>query len=290
MVFAMQPERVCKALTGLSSSKLRSLTKAFSEAYREYNAEQNIGQNPKKPGAPLKYLMRQRLIFTLAFLKTNTTPDACAAMFKTPRSSMYYLIRTGINVLKRALKNLGMLPLLDIETAVEALSVLGKRIKIDATERPIRRPSKYQEAYYSGKQKQHTVKNQIITSKGRRVEVLSETVCGSVHDYKLFKHQKLSKNLDGFEIDVDLGYQGIEDYCPKSKINMPHKKPKNGELTAEQKLENKKKSSERVPVEHSIGGLKTFQAVAAKSRIILDFLRDDVMRTAAGLWNYKITE
>jgi hypothetical protein len=49
----------------------------------------------------------------------------------------------------------------------------------------------------------------------------------------------------------DLGFIGylLEDIL----ILMPHKKPKGGELTKEQKLENQRISSLRVPVEHVLG-------------------------------------
>ena len=291
MFIFMLPERQVKSLTGLSKAKIVKMVPSFSEAYRELKASKGKGKNKTRPGAPLKYMMRFRLIYTLVYLKSNQTNDFIASMFKVPRSSMAALINEGIEVITHTCEKLGVAPARDIKSAEEALNKLGKRVKIDGTERPICRPKDYQEAYYSGKKKLHTVKNIVATSgtKSKRIVVFSQTVCGSVHDFEMFKHMEMPKFLDGKIIEVDLGFQGIASYCPKSKVNIPHKKPIDGELTEDQKLENKEKSSSRVKIEHAIGGIKIFNAASSKLRVRIDKLRDEIGYAAAGLWNYKIT-
>lgn len=47
----------------------------------------------------------------------------------------------------------------------------------------------------------------------------------------------------------------------------PHKKPKNGEITPEQKQENKNLSSQRIGVEHLIGVVKIFKVAADRFRL-----------------------
>lgn len=290
MFVFMLPERQVRSLTGLSKGKIHRMVPFFSEAYYELKRRDGKCQNPGRPGAPLKYIMRFRLIYALVFLKGNLTKDVIATCFDVPRSSMAALINEGIQVINFACEKMGVAPARDIESAIEALKKLGRRVKIDGTERPICRPQKYQEAYYSGKKKLHTVKNIVVISgtKNKRIDVIGETVCGSAHDFEMFKHMKLSNFLDGKTVDVDLGFQGIEKYCPNSKINIPKKKPKNGQLTEAQKQENKAKSSVRVKIEHAIGGIKIFQAAGSKSRVRSDKLRDDIGYAAASLWNYKI--
>lgn len=290
MLVFMLPERQVRSLTGLSKGKILGMVPFFSEAYYELKRQDGKCKNPGRPGAPLKYIMRFRLIYALVFLKGNLTKDVIAASFRVPRSSMAALINEGIRVINFACEKMGVAPARDIESAIEALKKLGRRVKIDGTERPICRPKKYQEAYYSGKKKLHTVKNIVVISgtKNKRIDVFGETVCGSAHDFEMFKHMKLSNFLDGKTIDVDLGFQGIEKYCLNSKINIPKKKPRNGQLTEAQKKENKAKSSVRVKIEHAIGGIKIFQAAGSKSRVRSDKLRDDIGYAAASLWNYKI--
>jgi len=291
MFIFMLSERQVKSVTGLSKAKIVKMIPSFSEAYYELKAQHGKCKNPKRPGAPLKYKMRFRLIYTLVFLKSNQTKDFIAAIFKVPRSSMAALINEGIQVINFACEKLGVAPARDIESTMDALEKLGKRVKIDGTERPICRPKQYQEAYYSGKKKLHTVKNLVVISglKSKRIDVFSQTVCGSVHDFEMFKHMEMPKYLEGKALDVDLGFQGIESYCMNSIINIPEKKPKNGELTAAQKQKNKEKSSIRVKIEHAIGGIKIFQAASSRLRVRIDKLRDDIGYATASLWNYKIT-
>ena len=56
-------------------------------------------------------------------------------------------------------------------------------------------------------------------------------------------------------------YKGL----PRSEV--PHKKPRGGELTAEQKEENRAFSSGRVRVEHSIRRVKAFRIVRGEYRL-----------------------
>lgn len=281
--------RVVKAQTGLSAKKLDSLVPNFEKAMENIAIKEGRRSNPDKPGARKKYLGRHILIFTLTFMKTNLTPDACAGMFNIPRSSMYYLINQGMAALFEALNELGVIPVQNIESALEAIVLLGKKIKIDATERPIRRPKEDQGVYYSGKKKRHMVKNQLIIANDKRILVLSPTVCGSAHDFEIFKYFISSCYLAGIEVNVDLGYLGIEEFCPDAKIIIPSKKTGNKDLTDVQKEQNKIKSSERVLIENAIGGMKRMRIVSETCRFIRDSARDLVVRVCAGLWNYHLS-
>jgi DDE superfamily endonuclease len=73
------------------------------------------------------------------------------------------------------------------------------------------------------------------------------------------------------------------------KLKMPHKKPRKRELAEEQKLENKEISSERVIVEHSIGGLKRYRILSDRLRMRNYDLYNDVLEICAGLWNFTIS-
>src|SRR6266498_179389 len=65
--------------------------------------------------------------------------------------------------------------------------------------------------------------------------------------------------LKNFCVRVDLGFLGIEkDYVCKELL-LPNKKKKKRELSAEQKTENKLLASERIYVEHAIGGMKRYR-------------------------------
>ena len=63
---------------------------------------------------------------------------------------------------------------------------------------------------------------------------------------------------------LDSGYQGILKLHIKSET--PKKKPKGGELTAEEKAENKRLSQERILIENVNAKVKVFKIVANKYR------------------------
>ncbi len=84
----------------------------------------------------------------------------------------------------------------------------------------------------------------------------------------------------------DLGFQG---YAPDHvQVVQPVKKPKNKELTHEQKSYNKEQAQQRVYVEHAIRGIKIMHIVQGKIRSHLHAWRDLVCYLACGIHNFKI--
>lgn len=85
---------------------------------------------------------------------------------------------------------------------------------------------------------------------------------------------------------VDTGFEGIKKLCPEVNIRKPKKKPKGRKLNGGEKLGNRNISRERVKVEHSIGGVKTFKISSDRFRGIT-FSMNEVLKTSCGLWNLK---
>ena len=86
---------------------------------------------------------------------------------------------------------------------------------------------------------------------------------------------------------VDKGFVGITNEMDPKQVQIPHKKPKGGKLTQEQKQDNKLISSIRILVEHAIGGVKRFGCVSQiyRNRRGQD---DQMMAVCAGLWNFHL--
>jgi hypothetical protein len=63
---------------------------------------------------------------------------------------------------------------------------------------------------------------------------------------------------------MDSGYQGIAEIHKNSET--PKKKPKGGELTQEEKLENRRISRERILIENVNAKIKVFKIMANKYR------------------------
>ena len=85
----------------------------------------------------------------------------------------------------------------------------------------------------------------------------------------------------------DKGFQG---FAPEGVvIKQAKKKPRHGELTDEQKQRNREISRIRVEIEHQIGGIKRCQIVVQRFRNWVAHFTDDVMETACGLHNFRLT-
>ena len=85
----------------------------------------------------------------------------------------------------------------------------------------------------------------------------------NTHDFKLFKLSRLPIKKETL-VCVDTGYLGVAKI--HTKTEMPKKKTKLNPLSKEDKIENKKKSSKRIPVEHVNAKIKAFKIVAHKYR------------------------
>ena len=161
-----------------------------------------------------------------------------------------------------------------IEAQVKPLFALGREprvgaeeaeaLLIDCTEQPIQRPKDQaaQRAHYSGKTKRHTVKTEyVVTAKGRIVSVAPSRP-GSEHDLTIRRAgPPLPQHARGH---ADSAHQGYDKDHPD--LDIPYKKPKGGDLTAEEKDYNRGLSSFRVAIEHRIGRTRRFRILCDRYR------------------------
>jgi hypothetical protein len=154
---------------------------------------------------------------------------------------------------------------------------------VDSYEQVRERPgdNKEQEKYYSGKASKHTFKSQvIILPDARDIVDLISAEPGPKSDISLFR-----ENRERFDpkqkFQGDLADQGEE------LIDTPIKKPRNQELTIEQKDENKQFSSKRVFVEHRIRSIKIFRVAQERFRL-KSKKYEQVILTICGLVRLRI--
>ena len=129
---------------------------------------------------------------------------------------------------------------------------------IDVTEIFIQRPKRNQKKYYSGKKKRHTMKVQIIYDLTANKIVSFYISNGTTHDFKMFKESspRFREFVKGL---ADSGYQGILKVW--HTIETPHKKPRGGELSDEEKEFNALLGSIRVAIEHVNAWIKRFRMI-----------------------------
>ena len=134
---------------------------------------------------------------------------------------------------------------------------------VDSYEQPRKRPRDYKEQkkYYSGKQKTHTLKNQIfVMPNGKEIVdvVVGET--GATADIKICRSRREEWN-------PEQKFQGDKAYVGELLIDTPHKKTRRKEITDAQKKANKQKAKKRIIVEHMIRLVKIFRVAAERFRL-----------------------
>ncbi len=81
-------------------------------------------------------------------------------------------------------------------------------VVIDVMESQIERPSRRQKEFYSGKQREHTLKTQLVINQKNRKILCLVNGKGKTHDFKLFKNSGV-KFGNFMKVIADKGYQGI---------------------------------------------------------------------------------
>ena len=140
--------------------------------------------------------------------------------------------------------------------------------------------------------KSHTVKSLLLTNVKMRILYVSELYEGSVHDYHLLQ-DCFAVQQDWFKqkiIRMDLGFQGFKDLYKCKKVYIPHKKKRcaagqSNELSELQKGINKEQASQRIKIEHSIGGMKRYRILSHRLDIKSMATINCIIGICAGLWN-----
>ena len=284
-----------KSFTGLSLKAFNGLLPAFRRAYIEdldRRDEQRATPRQRRRGGGSKgtlISLDDKLMFILCYYRMYPVQVLQGYLFGMGQSQANEWIHRLTPILNQALGYEMQLPVRQSKDVEQVLaSCPGLEFIIDGTERPIRRPKDRdrQHQCYSGKKKRHTVKNNVVTDKRtRKIVILRPTCEGKKHDKKLADEQDLCFP-PGSTLWKDTGFQGFE---PENTLTyQPKKKPKGGELTQEEKVQNTAISSQRMGVEHSIGGAKVYRIVRDVFRNFKLGFDDVVMEIACGLHNLRI--
>jgi hypothetical protein len=290
----LKTDRQWRANTGLKKAQYLSLLESFKDSYKEVYG-QNLASRVQETG--LTYCIKDEndlLLFTLFSLKSGATYDVLGFIFGMEGSNAKRQQLKGLEVLSHALEKEGFMPLSEDSSTEEIEKFMSacKKLTIDVTENRIQRPQdkEVQRNYYSGKKKAHTIMHLVFSDDTRYIYYMSQGHQGKHQDFGLLKmlfepQTELFKNI---HIKVDLGFLGFSKNYPHLKLDIGHKKPRNGSLTDEQKSENRQLAKERIYVEHSIGGMKRYRILMERIRIHASDLYDKVASICAGLWNFNL--
>jgi len=286
--------RVLQSLTGLKVEEFQRLLQPFEQAWGDYVENHHIQgkTRQRRYGAGRKSQLNStedKLLFILVYFRLYPTQAVQGFLFGIGQPQAHEWVHKLSGVLNAALGYEKQLPEREphrLEAVLQQCPSL--EFLIDGTERRINRPKdkEDQKQYYSGKKKAHTVKNNVITHRRGKVVFLSDTYEGKKHDKAICDEEEYQFPT-GSHLWQDTGFQG---YRPEGVTTIqPKKKPRTQELTKDEKQRNREISSERVKVEHQIGGIKRCNIVVHKFRNRFTHYVDDVMETACGLHNFRLT-
>jgi hypothetical protein len=129
-------------------------------------------------------------------------------------------------------------------------------------------------AGYSGKKKDHTVKNILLVNALLIILFLSDTVGGRIHDKRLAEATPYPLPA-GSRLLQDLGFMAFT--LPQVEILMPRKKPPGAELPLAQQRANQALHSRRLRIEHVNSSVKRCRVVKDRIRLWKQGVRDVVM-------------
>jgi hypothetical protein len=289
---ALKQDRLLRALTGLNRKAFDDLLSTFNAVY-----EQSLLQQPRQRamGGGRKarlHKAQDKLFYILLYFKCYPTFDLAGLLFDIDRAQAHHWMHRLQSILETALGEKMALPerkLSNIEEFIVCFPDV-ERVMIDGTERPIQRPKnpEQQKQNYSGKKRRHTRKHLAAVDGAKRVLVLSKAREGKLHDKKFHDEEDIAGSVpDEIPIELDLGFLGVDKQY--DNIYIPHKKPKGGDLSEEQKADNRALSQSRVVCENAFAGMKRgCVAVSAVYRNRIEEFDDRLMLTAAGLWNFYL--
>ena len=212
-------------------------------------------------------------------------PAAQSGMYQSDANKRIHFLHP---VLNKALESAGELPVRDSESFDWSRRWKEENFLHDGTERPIVRyeDKDGQKMYFSGKKKQHAVKNILLISVLCKV-VFPSSTCGGKTWQKSGGWGRLSET-DARREQTSSGYRFSGIWCRRVIIIQPKKKPRGGELNEEEKGKNREIPKIRIRIGHAVSGVKRYRTAKDKIRNWKKGFRDMVMETCCGLHNFRL--
>lgn len=277
-----------KRIIGINHEQLTQLIKNAQQLDEQKKEKINKTKKlliKKGGGRKKKLTSEDEIILTLYYLHHFPTFQVLGINFGVSESTAHEIFHYWLNILRELLpaslleqvkKNENeYLWVREILTELELI--------VDTTEQSIERPSanEKQKNTYSGKKKDYTFKNQVITNpKGNEIVLVKVGERGPESDINIWR--KEVKNFDKQQKFIgDKAYQG------ESRIITPQKKPNKKEMPSEIKLENRQKAKKRIFIEHIIRLIKIFSIARERFRLAKNNY-EKIILTVCGLVRLRI--
>ena len=257
-----------KRLLGINHEQLSQLieqAKLLHRQHQEKNQNQKVRLIKPGGGASQKLSLEDQIVLTLIYLRHHINFQVLGLQFQVSESTANSTFNYWQSLFREALPAslLEQVKKCEEESEIIREALTEYELIVDSAEQVRERPSDYnhQKIFYSGKKKSHTFKNQfIVLPKGEDIVDVVVGKPGPKSDINICR-ESLKKFDDKQRLSGDKAYVGEE------QIKTPHKKPRNGELTSQQKKYNKLLSSNRIFVEHVIRLVKIFKIAGERFRL-----------------------
>lgn len=199
-----------KALIGMTVAEFERLLPLFTAAWQKSPTKAKKERKRAIGGGRQHTLKspRDKLFFILLCLKCYPTFDLAGLLYDVDRSQTQRWVKALLVGLEVGLGWQLVLP----ERRLGSLKEFSQRFPAvkavfgDGTERPIQRPhpAKAHQEPYSGKHKEHTLKNLMVSDEDKRILCLTQTKPGARQDYSVqairFRggHSRRCQRLGGF--------------------------------------------------------------------------------------------
>jgi DDE superfamily endonuclease/Helix-turn-helix of DDE superfamily endonuclease len=266
---------VFKAMTGLSVAQFTALETDFAPRFEQAEAVRLMRPGRRRAigaGHPFELSRRDQLLLAVVWLRRYPINAVLGYLFGIEETTALRAVRRVLPVLEAAGLDTMRLPdpgkwrrpgLAELTTEIPELTVI-----IDTFEQAVQRPEDRGEAdtYYSGKKKRHTLKTQVaIRADTGTVVDLPPSRPGPTADITLLKESGLLARLPDDAIPIgDLAYVGIDALHPRGAT--PRRKPRGKPRPPQDLADNTAFARRRVPVEHTIGRLRAYQALHQTDR------------------------
>ena len=268
---------VFKSMTGLRIAEFDTLAEEIVPLlHAAVVAQRDRPGRDRAPGGghPFELDLRDQILLTVIWLRHYPIFAVLGYLFSVSESTASRDPPRILPVLEAAGRDTMRMPdpgrlrrktLADLLAETPALAGI-----IDTFEQPIERPRDRAQAdtFYSGKKTRHTLKVQVVVDEetGQIIDV-SGSYPGPTSDMTVLKDSGVMDRLPpGLGLLGDLAYLGMDKLSPAVAAATPRRKPRGKPRPEEDIAYNREFSRRRVKVEHSIGRMKRFKAVAEVDR------------------------
>jgi hypothetical protein len=213
-----------------------------------------------------------QLLLTVVWLRHYPAQECLGYLFGVSDSSALRAARRCLPVLEAAGKDTMRLPdpgrgqRRDLPALLRDTPALA--VIVDTFEQRTQRPRRKQRAYYSGKEKAHTLKSQAGVDEDGRIADVGKSRPGRWADLKVFRKSGLVGKLLRARVGAlgDLASVGLGEVHPRLRGAAPRRKPRGKDRPPADRRYNRAFARRRIKGEHAIGRLRRYQALAQVNR------------------------